>query len=38
MQRVKKNYIIDKNDSLSEYNEIPLLYQWRRLLQNLVQS
>ena len=24
MQRIKKNYIIDENDSLSEYNKIPL--------------
>ena len=24
MQRIKKNYIIDEKDSLSEYNKIPL--------------
>ena len=34
-------YIMDENDSLSEHNKIPLWsqsYQWRRLLQNLLQS
>ena len=25
MQRIKKNNIMDKNDSLSEYNKIPLV-------------
>ena len=24
MQRIKKNYIMDENDSLSAYNKIPL--------------
>ena len=43
MQRIKKKIIMDENDALSEYNKIPLGYsrtvvQWRRLLQNLLQS